>query len=130
MSRQITSDKNYMKRHPSSGSDTMLGPNVERFFGSWYTRDYVIPHGIGEIPMFRAYFEPFRDGRMFEAMQDGQNYMSNPVNTYGGTEDGPTMMCIIDDQNLTLRLFFSYNTLAALSFNIHWVIYWDYGVTT
>jgi hypothetical protein len=130
MSRQITSDKNYMKRHPASGSDVMLGPNTSRFGGAWYTRDYVIPHNIGACPMIRVFYEPFRDGKLYEAVQDDQYYLSNPINTYGGTEDGPTLMAFVDETNLTLRMFFAFNTLAAISIPIYWVIYWDYGATT
>lgn len=126
MARQVTSDKNYMKRHPASGSSTMLGPNVARTF-SYYTRDLVIPHNIGRVPMVRVFYEPFRDGKLHEGIQDGQYYLSNPVNTYGGTEDGPTLLISVDENNLYIRMFFTQNTLAAVSFPIHWVIYWDYG---
>lgn len=128
MARQVTSDKNYMKRHPASGSGVIQGPNTLRTFG-YYTRDLVIPHNIGKPPMVRVFFEPFRDGKLYEAIQDGQYYLSNPVNTYGGTEDGPTLLVWTDETNLYLRIFFTLNTLAAVDIPIHWVIYWDYGAT-
>lgn len=130
MARQITSDKNYMKRHPASGNGTMFGPDTLRFFGSWYTRDLVIPHGIGKSPMVRVFYEPFRDGRIHEAIQDGQYYLSNPVNTYGGTEDGPTLLVWTDGDNLYLRMFFFDTRFANVEFPIYWVIYWDYGAET
>jgi hypothetical protein len=104
----------------------MLGPNVAQVF-SYYTRDLVIPHGIGKPPMVRVFYEPFRDGVLYEAIQDGQYYLSNPPNTYGGGEDGPTMMIYTDSDNLYLRMFFTQNTLANVSIPIHWIIYWDYG---
>lgn len=129
MAKQITSDKNYMKRHPASGSRTMKGPDTSRFFGSWYTRDLVIPHGIGKPPMIRVFYEPFLDGKVFEAAQDGQYYYSNPINTYGGTEDAPTLMPFVDDQNLYIRMFFFDNRFQNTDFNIHAIIYWDYGMT-
>lgn len=128
MARQITSDKNYMKRHPASGSQNMLGPNVARTFG-YYTRDLVIPHNIGRPPMVRVFFEPFRDGKIYEAVQDGQYYLSNPPNTYGGTEDGPTLMFFTDGLNLTLRMFFFDGSLAAVNIPVYYIIYWDYGAT-
>lgn len=129
MAKQVTSDKNYMKRHPASGPYTMQGPNVSRFFGSWFTRDLVIPHNIGKPPMIRVFYEPYRDGKVFEATQDGQYYFSTPINTYGGTEDAPTLMPFVDENNLTLRMFFFDNRFASTDFNIFVVIYWDYGAT-
>lgn len=125
---QFISTRNYMKRHDSSGSDTMLGPNTSRFFGNYYTRDYEVTHDLLYVPLFRVYYEPYRDGKIYEAFQDTQYYFSTPINTYGGTEDAPTMLVWADDRKLYMRLFFPYNTLSALSFNIHWVIYQDYGV--
>lgn len=129
MSRQLTSDKNYMKRHPASASQNMLGPNVSQFGGAWYTRELVIPHNIGKPPMIRVFFEPFRDGKIYEAIQDGQYYLSNPPNTYGGTEDGPTLMAYTDEGNLYIKLFFFDASLAAVNIPIHYIIYWDYGAT-
>lgn len=128
MAKQITSDKNYMKRHPSSGSGTMKGPNVAQLF-SYYTREISIPHTVGKPPMVRVFYEPFRDGVLYEAVQDGQYYLSNPPNTYGGTEDGPTLMFYTDAYNLYLKMFFFDGSLANVDIPIYWVIYWDYGAT-
>lgn len=125
---QFTSTRNYMKRHSSSGSDTMFGPDTSRFFGSYYTRDYEVDHNLGYVPLYRAYYEPFQDNRIFEAFQDTQYYFSQPINTYGGTEDAPTMLAWADEEKLYLRLYFPYNTLNVVEFPIHWVIYQDYGV--
>lgn len=130
---QYNSQKNSMKRTDTSISTSMLGPNTSRFSGSFYTRDLLIPHGLNvgkttrKVPMFRAFYEPYRDGKVFECFQDTQYYYSTPINTYGGTEDAPTMLAFADDINITLRLFFTQNTLAALSFNVHAIIYQDYG---
>ncbi len=77
--------------------------------------------------MFRAYYEPFLDGKVFECFQDTQYYFSNPINTYGGTEDAPTMLAWADETKLYLRLYFTTNAFAATEFPIHWVIYQDYG---
>lgn len=130
---QFTTLRNYMKRTSTTISTTMLGPNTSRYSGSFYTRDLVIPHGVNrdsttnKVPMFRAYYEPYRDGAVYEAFQDTQYYYSTPINTYGGTEDAPTMLAFADRDNITFRLFFTQNTLAALSFNVHCIIYQDYG---
>jgi len=125
---QFSSLRNYMKRHESSGSDTMLGPSTSRFFGSYYTSEYLIYHGIlDRSPMFRAYYDAFRDGKVFECFQDTQYYFSNPINTYGGTEDAPTMLAWATEEYLHLRLYFTTNAFSATEFPIHWVIYQDYG---
>lgn len=129
MSRQVTSDKNYMKRHPASGHSTMKGPDTVRFSGSWYTRDFTVAHNLNKVPMVRVFYEPFRDDKLYEAVQDGQYYLSNPPNTYGGTEDGPTLLVWADELNLYLRLFFPFNTLQNTDIPIYWVIYGDYGAT-
>lgn len=117
-----------MKRHSSSGADTMNGPNVSRFFGSYYTRDYEVTHGLGYVPLYRAYYEPYVDDKIFEAFQDTQYYFSNPINTYGGNEDAPTMLVWADTQKLYLRLYFTTSNLSTVAFPIYWVIYQDYGV--
>lgn len=124
---QFLSTRNYMKRHDSSGSDTMLGPNTSRFFGSYYTRDYEVDHNLGYTPLYRAYYEPFRDDTVYEAFQDTQYYYSAPINTYGGSEIAPTMLVWADENKLYLRLYFFDNRFANTEFNIHWVIYQDYG---
>lgn len=128
MARQVTSDKNYMKRHPASGYGTMKGPDTAQLF-SYYTRLLTIPHNLGYVPMVRVFYEPFRDDVLYEAVHDGQYYLSNPPNTYGGTEDGPTLMIYADETNLYLKMFFSFNTLANVDIPIYWVIYGDYGAT-
>lgn len=107
----------------------MKGPNVERFSGSWYTRDFEVEHNLGYVPMVRVFYEPFLDDKLYEAVQDGQYYLSNPPNTYGGTEDGPTLMVFADENKLYLRMFFAFNTKANVDFPIYWVIYGDYGAT-
>lgn len=122
----FTSQKNYMKRDSSSGSDTMLGPNTNETF--YYTRDYTIDHNLGITPLFRVYYEPYNDGRVMEAYNDGQGYFSDPINTYGGTEDAPVCFTKADNNQLTITLYFLDSSLSASSFPIYWVIYRDYGL--
>lgn len=125
---QFISTRNYMKRHDSSGSSTMKGPDTLRFFGSYYTKDFEVTHDLGYTPLFRAYYEPFVDGKIFECFQDTQYYFSNPINTYGGLEDAPTALVWADANKLYIRLYFFDNRFLNTDFNIHWVIYQDYGV--
>lgn len=128
MSILFTSQKNFMKRDSSSGSDTMLGPNTSRFFGSFYTRDYAINHNLGYAPMFRAFYEPYGDGRIMEIYNDTQYWLADPPNDFTGTEVAPTIMALSGTNTLTLRMFFINNTLETVSYPIYWVIYRDYGM--
>lgn len=124
---QFKSNRNYMKKHSSSGSGTMLGPDTSRFFGSYYTRTYTVNHGLGYAPMFRVYYEPFQDHKVMEATQDTNYALPNPPNGVRITNDGPTCLTWADDTNLYIELYFLDATLAAVSFPIYWIIYKDYG---
>jgi hypothetical protein len=129
----FTSDKNYMKRSPASGTYSMLGPSVAATFSYFYS-DFKTPHlvkgagGVPFIPMFRLYYEPFQDSKIWEAFQDTQNYFTNPMNTYGGTDDGPTALSWVDNTYLYVRLYFDTTALAAVNFPLYAIIYEDYGM--
>ena len=125
---QYRSDKNSMKRAAESGSTTMLGPNVSEYFGNLWTRTLTIPHNLGYVPFVRAFYEPFGDGKLMPATDDSDYYHSNPVNNYGGGEDGPTMAVKPDATNLIIELKYLNNTRAAQSFPVYWVIYKDFGL--
>lgn len=119
-----------MKKHPASGSTTMLGPNVDFWFGSGYKRVLAIPHNLGYIPMFRVDYEPYRDGRVMEAFQDNAWFLPSSPNEVRVTEAAPTLMAWADEVNVYLSLYYINNSLAALAYNVHCTIYEDYGVTT
>lgn len=121
----FTTNKNYMKRDSSSGSDTMLGPDTLYWD---YGRDYVIEHNLGYVPIFRVYYEPFGDGKIVEAFHDSQAYVTDPLNEFGGSADGPTCWASADENNLTITLYYQDDTLQSTEFPIYWVIYKDYGV--
>lgn len=122
------SDRNFLKRDPSSGQQVMLGPNVSEYFGNLYTRTLVINHALGYVPFYRAFYEPFGDGKLMPATDDSDYYHSNPINTYGGGEDGPTLSAKMDNVNLTLTLKYLNNSRAAQNFPVYWVIYKDFGL--
>lgn len=125
---QFISNKNYMKKDPSSGTGTMLGPNTSEYFGNYFTRTYPILHGLGYAPLFRVYYEPFRDNKVMEAFQDTNYSLPNPPNGVRISDDGPTCLTWTDENHLYIKLYFINNSLAAESFNIHWTIYKDYGM--
>lgn len=122
---QFTSAKNYMKR-AYSDSTSMPGPSVDKAF--FFISTYVVPHNLGSATPYRAFYEPFRDGRIFEALQDAQAYFSDPINTYGGAATAPVLLAEITDSALTFTLNFQDGSLSALNFPIYWVIYGDYAL--
>lgn len=125
---QFISNKNYMKKDPSSGVSTMLGPNVSQFFGSYFNRVTTIPHNLGYVPLFRVYYEPYRDDKVMEAFQDTNYALPETPNIVRVNAIAPTCMAWADETNLYIELDFWDNTLAALDYPIYWTIYKDYGM--
>lgn len=125
---QFISTRNYMKKDPSSGTDTMLGPNTSQFFGNYYNRIYTVNHNLGYVPLFRVYYEPYRDGRIMEAFQDTNYALPEAPNEVRVNAIAPTCMTWADDVNLYIELDFWDSTLATNSFAIYWTIYKDYGL--
>lgn len=125
---QFITTRNYMKKDPSSGTGTMAGPSVSQYFGNYYTTTRVIAHNLGYVPLFRVYYEPYRDGRVMEAFQDTAYYLPTEPNGLKLIEVAPTLMSYADETNLYLELCFVFNTLSGFNFNVHWTIYKDYGM--
>jgi len=125
---QFRSDRNFLKRDPSSGSTIMLGPNVSEYFGNLYTRTLVINHALGYVPFYRVFYEPFGDGKLMVPIMDTDWAISNPINTFGGTPDGPCLLAQADEVNLTLTLMLDNGSRAAQQFPVYWVIYKDFGL--
>lgn len=123
------SDKNYMKRDKSSGHTNMLGPNQAEYFGNVYTRELVINHELGYVPFFRAYYEPYQDGKLFPIVMDTDYVLSSPINDFTYfTDTAPVMIAEASENELVLTMFFVNNSLAAVNFPVYWVIYKDYGL--
>lgn len=124
---QYTSTKNCMKRHESSGSGVMAAPNIDKLF-SW--RSYkTIPHNLGYVPLFRVYYEPYRNGRIMEAYNDGQNWIGATPNDFVGAAVAPTVFAYADEKNLYIELVYTDGSLAgSADYPVYWVIYQDYGV--
>lgn len=126
---QFITNKNYMKRHDSSGSANLAGPSVSKYFGNLYITQYVVNHNLGYVPLFRVYYEPYSNGRIMEAFQDTAWFLPSSPNEVRVTEVAPTLMAWADEYNLYIELNFPYNTLSGNIFPTYWVIYEDYGVT-
>jgi len=123
------SDRNFMKRDPSSGSTVMKGPNVSQYFGNVWIRELVINHALGYTPFFRAFYEPYQDGKLYPIMHDTDYVFSSPVNDFVNfTDSAPTLTAEADDVNLTITLYFVNDSLQNADFPVYWVIYKDFGL--
>lgn len=125
---QFISTRNYMKKDPSSGIVDLQGPNVSKYFGILYISQQVVAHNLGYVPLFRVYYEPYRDGRIMEAFQDNAWYLPDTPNGLKLSEVAPTCMSWADETNLYIELDFVNSTLSGFTFPIYWTIYKDYGL--
>jgi len=114
----FTSSKNYLKRHPKSGSSTMTAPDTLNGSTFLYERILTIPHGLGYVPMVRVYYEPYLDGKVYPATGSRVSG-AGPGVAYGDT------MCLweLDETNLTISLE-AVNPQTGVR-NVYWIIYWD-----
>lgn len=126
---QFISNRNYMKKDPSSGTGTIAGPSVSYFFGNYYKTIRTIPHNLNYTPLFRVYYEPFLDGKVMEAFQDTNGSLPNPPNGVRITNDGPTLLAWADSTNLYIELNFIDASLAGNNYPIYWTIYKDFGLS-
>lgn len=119
MKQYFTSEKNYLKRSPLSGSTSISAPSGSLVYGYVYQSTFVIPHNLGYIPMVRVYYEPdASNGRVYPAT--GRRLAGlGPGLSYG------SVMCLweCDENNLTIYLESA--TTKTGSRNIYWVIYLD-----
>lgn len=125
---QFISTRNYMKKHSSSGTSSMAGPSVDFWFGSGFKSTLTIPHNLGYVPLFRVYYEPYRDGRVMEAFQDNAWYLPESPNQVRTSEIAPTMLAWADRTNLYVVLYFVNTSLSGFNYPIYHTIYKDYGV--
>lgn len=122
----FTSGKNYLKRHPASGKSTMLGPNTSAYGGLLYVRTTTIPHNLGFVPMFRAYYEPYGDGNICGIETSRTlGYNADNLNT---SVQGPGMICWADSTNLYIQLYYTSAAFASNSYPIYYVIWEDFSL--
>lgn len=128
MTLQFDSRRNYMKKH-IYGSGTMGGPNTAPAYTGNYYRIAAIPHNLGYVPFYRAFYEPYRDGRIMNAYWDSQGWLADPPNNYAGFPGvAPVLMTWADATNVYFMLEYQDGSLSGGTFVIHYVIYLDYGV--
>lgn len=118
------SEKNYLKRDTSTGSQSIAAPVTPGLFGLYVTQ-LIIPHTLGIIPYHKIYYEPFQDGVIWEATASRLNpTFINPRNT---AQSGPYCISWPDNLSVTIELGYNANTLTG-TYPIYYVIYRDYAI--
>jgi hypothetical protein len=119
----FTSQRNSMKRDSSSGTANMAAPTVSAYSGTIYVTNLTVPHNLGYVPLFRYYYEPFRDGIVWVPLTDRLNgRATNPLNV---AAFGPGIVGWADSTNLYLQLFYDTNALTG-TYPVYYVIYKDF----
>ena len=119
---QYDSRKNTMKRHTVSDVVYIDAPKTLAYSFS-YATTVAIPHGLGFVPVFRTYMEPFKDGVIWPSLSGRiEGNAQNPLNT---SLQGPTLISWIDSTNIYLQLFASTNTFTG-TYPCYYIIYRDF----
>jgi hypothetical protein len=121
----FTSQRNYMKRDPSSGSTPLAGPSTPAYSGYLYETNYTVTHNLGFIPLVRTYYEPFGDGVIWPGYM-GTRLTTDVPNPRNTSANGPGMIAWPTTTTLQIQLFYFNNSLAGNSYPVYWVIYKDY----
>ena len=122
MNLNFVSNRNYLKRNSSTGSATMAAPTT--VYAGGYATLLTINHNLGFPPVFRAYYEPFKDGVIypnFSTRSQGQAQNPNAANY------GPCLIAWADSNNLYLQLYSFFNTFTG-TYPVYWVIYQDFAL--
>lgn len=118
--------KNYMKRDTSTGSQNVAAPSTSVYAGALFVTRTTIIHNLGIVPFFNIYYEPFGDGVIWEALGTrSQGFTLNPRNT---ATFGPYCIAWADSTILTIEVGYFSNTLTG-TYPIYYIIYRDYGLT-
>jgi len=118
--------RNALKRSDASGNTRLAAPATSAFSGSLYVTNYTIPHNLGYPPVFRYYYEPFKDGVIWPPLAARSNGSAqNPTNV---AQNGPGIIGWVDSvapYDLHLQLFYNSNTLTG-TYPVYWTIYEDF----
>lgn len=115
------SQKNYMKRDTSSSSQSVAAPSTTG--GGGKITLTTIAHNLGHVPLFRTYYEPFKDGFIYPPL--GDRLTGESTNPSGGT--GPYLVTWADSVNLYLELGYVDASLTG-TYPLYYVIYRDYAL--
>jgi hypothetical protein len=115
------SGKNYMKRDVSSGTASLNAPATP--MSSNYITVYTITHNLGFIPFVRLYYQPFKDGAIYNAQ--GSRINSRVRKIDGTANYGPYCLGTVTSTTLRIELGYYTNALTG-TYPVYWVIYKDY----
>lgn len=118
MSLGFSTNKNYLKRALSSGSQAMTAPNT---LNAWfnYQSTLSIPHGLGYRPKrVRVYYEPFADGKIFPA--SGSRLSATAI---GVPFNETVCFWDVDSTNLNIQLESAASETGTR--NVYYIIYLD-----
>ena len=113
------SDKNVLKRHSSSGSQSVVAPSTGTGLGDFTTAVAPITHGLGYIPQVRVYFESSAtDNKIYPAggNRNGGTYLGLGANS---------VYCTFTLTTTTLNISLFSNTTKTGVRNVYYVIYED-----
>lgn len=114
----FTSQKNYLKRHPLSGSTSLAAPST-LVGGTYYRSSITIPHNLGYVPRVRVYYEnSASDGKVYPAggRRNGGTYLGLAFNS---------IYCLWEVTSTNLTIYLESAISQTGSRTIYWVIYWD-----
>lgn len=123
----FTSENNYMKRDPSTGTANIAAPVTSVYSGALYVTTYVVQHNLRYIPTFRVAMEPFKDGVIWPPLCSRLD--SAAVNPLNPTHFGPGIIAWPTSTQLNIQIFYNSNTLTG-TYPIYWVIYDDYDISS
>lgn len=121
MSIQFTSEKNYLKRHPSSGNMTVVAPSTLNGSTFMYEKVVTITHNLGYVPMVRVYYEPYTDGAVWPST-------GSRVSGAGPGLSPGDIMCFWEVSSTVLTISLESDSVYPVktgSREVYWVIYWD-----
>lgn len=118
--------KNYMKRDTSTGSQSVAAPVTSEYLGLIFVTRTVITHNLGFVPYFSLFYEPFKDGVVWEPL--GTRNGAEAINPRNTSITGPYLLGWADTTTLTIEIGYNTNTLTG-TYPIYYVIYRDYGLT-
>lgn len=121
----FTSAKNYMKQDASSGSANIAAPVTSAYSGYIFVTNYIVNHNLGYVPMYRVYYEPFKDGVIWPVL--GTRFDEEAFNPQNTALTGPGLFAYATSTQLNIQIYYINNTLTG-TYPIYWVIYKDYVV--
>ena len=114
----FTSQKNYLKRQPITGTAAVAAPATLAAWGNYIT-SYTLTHNLGYTPMVRVYYEPdASNGKIYPAT--GRRLAGlGPGLSYGD------VICPWEVTATTLTIYLESVSSKTGTRDVYWVLYLD-----